>query len=107
MAEAALRQVHAWRIECIAVALQSRVHVLARSLRDAGLDAWLRAPVASHILGVRPPPVLCPAIATVLREAGVITTLRRGCVRLAPHLHVGVEPLPRVAQLLRRVANAR
>lgn len=107
MAEAALRQVHTWRIERIAVALQSRVDVLARSLREAGLDAWLPKPVASHILGVRPPQALWPAIAEVLREAGVITTLRRGCVRLAPHLHVGVEQLPPVARRLRAVSGTR
>ena len=105
MAEAALRQIHAWRIERIAVALQSRVDTLVRALRDEGLGAWLPTAVASHILGVRPPRAQWSAIDAALREAGVITTLRRGCIRLAPHLHVGSEQLPAVAQLLARVAR--
>jgi selenocysteine lyase/cysteine desulfurase len=103
MAGTALRQIHAWRIERIAVALQSRVRTLARALHDEGLDTWLPGPVASHILGLRPPQAQWLAIGAALRQAGVITTLRRGCVRLAPHLHVGVEQLPPVAQLLARV----
>lgn len=103
MAEAALLQIHAWRIERVAVALQSRVDALARALRDAGLDAWLPAPAASHILGLRPPSTQWSGVDAALRHAGVITTVRRGCVRLAPHLHVGVDQLPAVAELLARV----
>jgi selenocysteine lyase/cysteine desulfurase len=105
MAEAALRQIQAWRIARIAVALQSRVDTLARALREAGLGAWLPTPTPSHILGIRPPRAQWTSIDAALRQAGVITTLRRGCVRLAPHLHVGVEQLPAVADLLARVAR--
>ena len=102
MAEAALQQIHAWRIDRIALALQSRVDTLTRALHDEGLDAWLPAPVTTHILGVRPPRARWTAIDAALRQAGVITTLRRGCIRLAPHLHVGSEQLSAVAQLLAR-----
>lgn len=105
MADAALSQVHAWRIERIAAGLQARTRALADAVRDVGLDRWLPGTVASHILGLRPPPARLSAIEDALREAHVIATVRRGCVRLAPHLHLGVDAFAPVADVLVRAAR--
>ena len=103
MAEAALTQIHAWRIPRIAAALQARTAALDAALRAAGLERCHPASAATHILGVRPPPDRVTAAADALRRAGVIATVRRGCIRLAPHLHLSVAQLAPVAACLARV----
>lgn len=57
------------------------------------------APVA-HFLGVRPPRAESMAlVANALTAAGVVVTARHGLLRIAPHLHVGVDDMRRVAAI--------
>jgi selenocysteine lyase/cysteine desulfurase len=105
MAEAALRQVAHWRVTRIAPALQARVAALATALRAQGLGSWLAPDAHAHILGVRPPAQRLDAIGAALSQAGVVTTVRHGCVRLAPHLQVGVDSAAMVADVFGSVAR--
>jgi selenocysteine lyase/cysteine desulfurase len=105
MAEAGLRQVLQWQVDRIAPALQARTEALATALRAQGLSSWLVPEANAHILGLQPPVQLLDAIGTALARASVVTTVRGGCVRLAPHLHVGVDAARVVADVLGSVAR--
>ncbi len=105
MAEVALQQVARWQIARIAPSLQARTAALASALRALGLSSWLAPDAHAHILGVRPPAACLDAIAAALSRAGVIVTVRQGCVRLAPHLNVGVGSAAMVADVLGMVAR--
>ncbi|WP_159016878.1 aminotransferase class V-fold PLP-dependent enzyme [Cognatiluteimonas profundi] len=105
MAEAALQQVARWQIERIAPALRARTAALASALRAQGLSSWLAPDAQAHILGVRPPVARLDAIVAALAQAGVVTAVRQGCVRLAPHLHVGVESAGMVSDVFDGVAR--
>ncbi|MDB6164036.1 MAG: selenocysteine lyase [Xanthomonadaceae bacterium] len=105
MAEAALAQIGAWRIEAIAPALHSRTAALADGLRALGLSSWLAPAATAHILGVRPPRERLQAVAGALARAGIVATVRQGYVRLAPHLHVGAGAMASVAAVMAAAAR--
>jgi selenocysteine lyase/cysteine desulfurase len=105
MAEAGLQQIARWRVERIAPALCARAAALREALQAHGLSSWLPATSDAHVLGVRPPPAQLTAVVQELEQAGVVLTVRRGCLRIAPHLHVGVADMTTVATLLATAAR--
>ena len=106
MADAALAQVNAWGVADIATALRARTAALEGTLRDHGLAHWLAAGPVAHFAGVRPPAAgALAAAAAALSAAGVVVTSRHGVLRFAPHLHVGVDDMRRVAAII--AASAR
>jgi selenocysteine lyase/cysteine desulfurase len=98
MAEAGLAQVQAWGIPAITAQLRLRTDALARALEQRGLGALRRPGHAPHICGLRPPAERFDAVATALQRAGIIVTVGPECLRVAPHLHVGVDEMARVAE---------
>jgi len=107
MAGAALRQVNAWGVETIAAQLRVRTAALMQALDEHGLASWIAARPVAHFVGVRPPGAdALRAVGAALTAAGVVATTRHGIVRLAPHLHVDVADMRRVAAILADAANA-
>jgi selenocysteine lyase/cysteine desulfurase len=97
LAEVGLRQVQAWSREGLDAALRSRVDALVDVMRAQGLGAWLPPGGVGHFCGLQPPADRADALAAVLREEGAAFTLRRGRLRIAPHLHVDHDKLRALA----------
>ncbi|MGV8922269.1 MAG: aminotransferase class V-fold PLP-dependent enzyme [Thermomonas sp.] len=100
MAEAALRQVLAWGIADIAAQLQRRTVALDDALERNGLSALRTHHHAPHICGVQLPPQRAEAVKRALSEAGIVSTMRNNCVRIAPHLHVDITEMARPIEVI-------
>lgn len=100
MAEAALRQVLDWGMPLIGAQLQLRTDALHATLDARGLGSLLSGGHAPHLCGLRPPPERLPQVAQALADAGVVVTLRHGVVRIAPHLHVDIDDMSHVAEVV-------
>lgn len=103
MAEAGLAQVQAWGIDTIAAQLRLRTDALAQALDAKGLGALRQPGHAPHLCGLRPPVARFDAVATALQQAGIVVTVGPNCLRVAPHLHVGVDEMARVADTIASV----
>ena len=107
MADAALRQVNEWGVAQIATQLRARTAAFAAGLREYGLAHWTTAGPVAHFLGVRPPRAESMAlVANALTAAGVVVTARHGMLRIAPHLHVGVDDMRRAAAIVGDASKA-
>ena len=95
MAEVALWQVLEWGVANIAAQLQRRTAALDEAMVVHGLDRLRTHPHAPHLCGVQLPTQRTDAVARALSEAGIVCTIRNSCVRLAPHLHAGIEEMRR------------
>ncbi|MDI1252233.1 aminotransferase class V-fold PLP-dependent enzyme [Thermomonas sp.] len=100
MAETALKQVLDWGIADIAVQLQRRTAALDHALQMHGLGSLRTHNHAHHICGVQLPPQRTDAVARALSDAGIITTIRNDCVRIAPHLHAGIDEMSRPIEII-------
>lgn len=100
MAEAGLRQVLGWGVPQIAAQLKLRTDALDDALHARDLDGLRTAGHAPHICGMLLPPGRADAVAQALESAGIVVTLRNNCVRVAPHMHVGIGQMARVAQVV-------
>lgn len=100
MAEAGLLQLREWGADGVLAGLQRRTRALDEALDAAGLATWGTAGHAPHLAGVRPPAERLDAVATALRTAGIICTRRHGVLRIAPHLHVGVDAIARCVDVM-------
>ncbi len=106
MADAALAQVKAWGVTRIATALRARTAAFEVALRERGLSAWLPSGPMAHFIGVRPTDAASlGAVEAALSTAGVVVTARHGLLRIAPHLHVEVDDLRRVATIIADAAE--
>src|SRR5690606_15843380 len=85
MAEAALRQVLAWGVADIATHLQRHTAALDDALERHGLSALRTHHHAPHFCGVHLPPQSAEAVKHALSEAGIVSTMRNSCLRIAPH----------------------
>ena len=103
MAEAGLAQVQAWGVPTIAAQLQLRTQALALALDQRGIGGLRRPGHAPHICGLRPPAQRLHAVATALQNAGIVVTVGPECLRVAPHLHVGIGEMARVAETISSV----
>ena len=99
MADAGLAQVHAWGVPAIASALGERTHSLDAALDAHGLAQWKTPGHAPHITALRPPAERVEAVFAAFRRERIVCTRRYGLLRIAPHLHVGVEDMARVAAI--------
>ncbi|MGI8561112.1 MAG: aminotransferase class V-fold PLP-dependent enzyme, partial [Luteimonas sp.] len=97
LAGVGLHQVLAWSREGLAETLRARISALANALRGQGLGDWLPHGELGHFCGLRPPTALVDPLAARLRAEGMVFTLRRGCLRIAPHLHVGAREMVALA----------
>lgn len=105
MADAALQQVNAWGVARIGARLRARTAAFDAGLREHGLSHWRLPGPAAHFLGVRPPRAeAMTAVANALSAAGIVVTARHGLLRIAPHLHVSLEDLRRVATIIAAAA---
>ncbi len=100
MAEAAIGQVLDWGVADIAAHLQQRTAALDDALELHGLGALRTHDHAPHICGVRLPPQRTDAVARAFSNAGIISTIRGNCVRLAPHLHAGIHEMSRPIEVI-------
>lgn len=79
----------------------------AQGLHEQGLSHLATPGPVAHFLGVRPPRAeAMTAVANALAAAGIVVTVRHGILRIAPHLHVGVDDMRRVAAIIGDVAAA-
>jgi selenocysteine lyase/cysteine desulfurase len=100
MSETALQQVLDWGVADIAVQLQQRTAALDHALEMHGLGSLRTHDHAPHICGVQLPPQRTAAVARALSEAGIVCTVRHHCVRLAPHLHAGIDEMSRPIEII-------
>lgn len=100
MAEAALQQVLDWGVAEIGAQLQHRTAAMDDALEMHGLGALRAHGHAPHICGVNLPPQRTVAVARTLSEAGIVCTVRNDCVRIAPHLHAGIQEMARPIKVI-------
>ena len=105
LAEVGLRQVLAWSREGLDEALRARIRTLCDALRSEGLGDWLPNGEVGHFCGLQPPAERAEAVAAALRAEGVAFTLRRGRLRIAPHLHVAESDLHQLAARIAMLAR--
>jgi selenocysteine lyase/cysteine desulfurase len=110
MSTAALKQLHDWGMARVASGLQARIAALRETLDGHGLAEWTASGYAAsdhaaHFLGLRPPAGQLDRIADALADAGVVCTHRQGILRIAPHLHVSVDEMRYVGDLVAKVAG--
>ena len=98
------------KLRCIstwfaATATTSRINGrLTTALRDAlqARDVPVAMPTSPHILGIRPSPAQWEHCVRALEAAHIDITSRHGVLRVAPHLHVDLDDMRRVADVLAR-----
>jgi selenocysteine lyase/cysteine desulfurase len=99
MAQAGLDQVGAWGVATISEALGERTRAFDAALDAHGLPDWKTPGHAPHITALRPPAARLDAVFDALRRERIICTRRHGLLRIAPHLHVSVADIARVAAI--------
>lgn len=99
MAQAAIEQIEAWQVPRIAAALGERTAALDAALDAHGLHDWKTPGHAPHITALRPPPDRLDAAFDALRAERILCTRRAGVLRIAPHLHVDIDAMCRVAAI--------
>lgn len=99
MAQAGLEQVGAWGVAAISAALRERTHALDGALDAHGLSSWKTPGHAPHLTALRPPAERLEAVFGALRRERIACTRRLGVLRIAPHLHVDVDDMRRVAEV--------
>ena len=105
MAEAALTQILAWGVSNIAMALRVRTETFASALRAHGLGDWLPANPVAHFCALQPPAEYVETLAQALSAEGVVLTLHKGRLRIAPHLHVSPTQLETLATRIAELFN--
>jgi len=100
MAVAALAQVNAWRVECIAATLAEVTASIATAATQLGLDPLPAEQRGPHLLGVRVPDAFRGNIIPALAAANCFAAVRGEMLRLAPHLHVNELDVDRLVNAL-------
>lgn len=97
MAEAGLAQLHAWGLD----AVSSHLGALTAALRQRVGDGFETPAVhAPHLVGLRPRAASAEGCVQRLRAASIVCTARHGRLRIAPHRHVDLADIERVAGVL-------
>ena len=104
-AEAAFTQLAAWDRAAVVTQLRQRTDALHAALQARGAPVRVVQPTSPHILGLRPSPAQWERCVAALEAARIDITARHGVLRIAPHLHVGIEDLERVADVLARATR--
>jgi selenocysteine lyase/cysteine desulfurase len=99
MAAAGIAQVAAWGVAAIAAALGERTRALDAALDSHGLSQWKTSGHAPHITALRPPAERLDAVFAAFQRECIVCTRRYGLLRIAPHLHVGVDDMARLAAI--------
>ena len=102
MAEAGLQQVLTWGVTDIAAQLQRRTVALDAALERHGLSALRTHHHAPHFCGVHVPQQRAEAVKHALSEAGIVSTMRNSCLRIAPHLHVDITEMAGPIEVIAR-----
>ena len=100
-ADAAFAQLAAWEPHALAAHLAQRTAALREALHMHGVPVDIAGPAAPHVLGVRPGAAWGACI-DALDAANIDVTARHGVLRIAPHLHVGLDDMRHVADVLAR-----
>jgi selenocysteine lyase/cysteine desulfurase len=100
-AEAAFAQLAAWEPRALLSHLELRTAALREALQAHEVPIGIAEPAAPHLLGLRPG-AAWDACVRALDAAGIDITARHGVLRIAPHLHVDVEAMRHVANVLAR-----
>lgn len=103
-ADAAFTQLAAWEPHALLSRLALRTAALRDALQAQGVPIAIAEPAAPHLLGLRPGAAWTPCV-RALEEARVDITARHGVLRIAPHLHIDVGAMQRVADVLARALS--
>jgi selenocysteine lyase/cysteine desulfurase len=100
MAIAALEQLVEWGVDRVATTLTGVTASLSRMTAALGLDPLPPDQRGPHMLGVRLPDPVLPAVLPTLAAANCFAAVRGEMLRLAPHVHVDDADLTRLANAL-------
>jgi selenocysteine lyase/cysteine desulfurase len=103
-ADAAFSQLAAWEPKALTLQLGLRTAALREALQARGVPIEIVDPGAPHIAALRPG-TAWTACVRALDEACIDVTARHGVLRIAPYLHVGLEDVRRVADVLARALS--
>jgi selenocysteine lyase/cysteine desulfurase len=103
MALAAIQQLLDWTVPRIAATLQKRTDEIVAGVEGMGLRAPPSNARSPHMLGLEIPSEAVDRVASALKKAKVIASLRGSSLRISPHLHNGRED---VTRLLGALASA-
>lgn len=102
MVIAALELITEWRVDFIAGTLRSLTSQLAAKVQAAGFGVGPESHRAPHLIGLRRPGGLDPALASALAGAKVFVSLRGDSIRVSPHLYNTEDDLDRLLAVLDR-----
>lgn len=98
-AEAAFAQLAAWDPGALVAHLALRTAALRDAVQARDVPIDVATPSAPHLMGLRPG-TAWDACVRALGDARIDVTARQGVLRIAPHLHVDVDAMRRVADVL-------
>jgi len=101
-ADAAFAQLAAWDRTALVEHLALRTTALRDALQARDVPLPVAMPTSPHILGIRPSPAQWERCVRALEAAHIDITARHGVLRIAPHLHVDLDDMRRVADVLAR-----
>lgn len=104
MAIAAAQQLLNWTIGEVAMSLRAVTDQIARRAEALGLATASPDQRGPHMLGIELPREAGHASARLLKERGVIASVRGSSLRIAPHLHTTQEDIDRLLDALRAAA---
>ena len=104
MAIAAAQQLLTWTIGEVAASLRAVTDQIARRAEAIGLATASPDQRAPHMLGIELPREAGRATAQLLKERGVIASVRGTSLRIAPHLHTTQDDIDRLLDALKAAA---
>jgi selenocysteine lyase/cysteine desulfurase len=99
-ADAAFAQLAAWDRNALVEHLALRTTALREALQVRDVPLPVAMPTSPHMLGLHPPPAQWDRCVHALEDARIDITARHGVLRIAPHLHVDLDDMQRVADVL-------
>jgi selenocysteine lyase/cysteine desulfurase len=102
MAIAALEQILAWQVPCIAATLKSITGSLAQQASALGLEVAPDHERGPHMLGLGLPRRARARASAVLTEADCYAAFRGASLRISPHLHTTDQDVKRLLDALAR-----
>jgi selenocysteine lyase/cysteine desulfurase len=104
-ADEAFTQLAAWDAQALVAHLGLRTRALRDALQERDVPLAVARPTSPQILGLRPTPAQWERCVQSLQDARIDITARHGVLRIAPHLHVSVDDMRRVADVLARATR--
>jgi selenocysteine lyase/cysteine desulfurase len=105
MAIVALKQILAWGVARIEVALSAMTERVARLATESNYSVLPAADRSAHLIGIRPRRGISTELPKALKEANVFVSIRGDSMRVGPHLYNEAKDIDLLFEVLRRTCT--